>query len=244
VNVWRARITNQTKRKTPAASGIAPGPERHWDFVAMSTLSKWDATRNGEALASPSTGITREWWRDQSRADCTDWISLIDAADTALQGLRAVPSLGHVMPAPWKKLAAEAWDAASWREAACEYHDARSGRVLVADIDSRRSQLLRRLMGDDTSVNRAWDEINSAARERFDEAAKTTYDTVDFELSTYGLSELSKGSCQRRLADLSIGQLKKLMVGLQQRRGQYPAVSDELLAALAAVYDARVSNEG
>ena len=98
-------------------------------------------------------------------------------------------------------------------------------------------------MGDDTTPNRAWDEINPAARERDNEAPKATYDAVEFELRTCGLSELGKRNCQRRLADLSIAQLKKLMVGLQQRRGQYPAVSDELLAALAAVYDAMVSDE-
>ena len=95
-------------------------------------------------------------------------------------------------------------------------------------------------MGDEVTPGRAWAEINTDARERYNEATKATYDAVEFELRTCGLSEISKSSCQRRLADLSTGQLKKLMVGLQQRRGQYPAVSDELLAALATVYDARV----
>jgi hypothetical protein len=212
----------------------------------MDTLSKWDATRKCEAAAtSPSTGSTR-WWRDQSRADRTDWVSLIDAADTALQRLREVQpsSPGHVMRDSWKKVAEEAWDNPSWREAAREYHDARGGRVRIAEIDPGRLQLLRRLMGDEITLGRAWAEMNMAAREPFDEAPKTTYDAVDFELRTYGLSELNKCNCQRRLAGLSIGQLKKLMVGLQQRRDQYPAISDELLTALAAVYDARVSNEG
>lgn len=147
------------------------------------------------------------------------------------------------MTDPRKKLAVEAWDAPSWQEAARGRRDARGGRVLVAEIDPGRSQLLRRLMGDDISINPAWDEINSAARERRDEAPKTTYDAVEFELRSYGLSELSKRDCQRRLADLSIAGLKRLMVGLQQRRGQYPAVSDELLAALATVYDARVNSD-
>ena len=57
--------------------------------------------------------------------------------------------MGHVMSDPWKKLAVEAWDAPSWREAARGYRDARGGRVLIAEIDPGRSQLLRRLMGDD-----------------------------------------------------------------------------------------------
>jgi hypothetical protein len=214
----------------------------------MSGIFQRGQPRNS-SLTRASTGTTsaewRQWWREQARIDHTDWVSLNDAADTALQRLRAVQpsSQVHVRTDPRKKLAVEAWDAPSWREAARGYRDARGGRVLVAKIDSGRSQLLRRLMGDDISINRAWDEINSAARERCDEAPKTTYDAVEFELR-YGLSELSKRNCQRRLADLSVAQLKRLMVGLQQRRGQYPAVSDELLAALATVYDARVnSNE-
>ena len=212
----------------------------------MNTLPRWDATSKDERAATfPSIGNTRGLWREQSLDDRTDWVPLNQAADTALQRLRALqPSCqGDVTTDCWKKLAEEAWDAPSWREAARGYRDARGGRVAVAEIDPGRSQLLRRLMDDDISINRAWDEINSAARERCDEAPKTTYDAVEFELRTYGLSELSKRNCQRRLADLSIAQLKRLMVGLQQRRGQYPAVSDELLAALATVYDARVNSD-
>jgi hypothetical protein len=134
----------------------------------MNNLPKRDATCNGDAAAFPSTGITREWWRNQSRADRTDWISLIDAADTALQRLRAVQpsSQVHVMTDPRMKLAVEAWDAPRWRETARGYQDARGGRVLIAEIQPGRSQLLRRFMGDDTTLNRAWDEIDPAAHER------------------------------------------------------------------------------
>jgi hypothetical protein len=98
-------------------------------------------------------------------------------------------------------------------------------------------------MSDSTSLDYAWDELNRLARERYNEAPKATFDAVLFELRTYGLPQLSKSNCQRRLADLSIAQLKNLMAGLQQRRSQYPNVSDELLAALAAIYDARVISD-
>jgi len=210
----------------------------------MNALSTWDATRKCEATSTfHSTGSTREWSRDQSCTDRADWVPLSQAADRGLQRLRAVQpsSQGHVID-EWKKFADEAWAAPGWREAACEYRDARGGRVLIAEIAPQRSQLLRPLRGDDTTLDRAWGEIN--ARERYNEAPKTTYDAVEFELRSYGASELSKSNCQRHLADLSVAQLKKLMIGLQQCRGQYPAVSDELLAALAAVYDALViSNE-
>ena len=62
-------------------------------------------TRKREAATTfPSTGQP-EFWRDRSRIDRTDWISLIDAADTALQRLRAVQpsSLGRVMTGPGRR---------------------------------------------------------------------------------------------------------------------------------------------
>jgi hypothetical protein len=193
-----------------------------------------------------STADRREGWRERSRNDRADWMSLIEAADTALQRLRALKSLRQVdvITDCWKKLADEAWAAPSWREAARGYRDARGGRVLIAENDPGRLRILRRLMGNEITLNRAWDEMNRDVRDWYNEAPKTTYDAVEYELRTYGLSEFSKCNCQRRIADLSVAQLKKLMVDLQQRRGQYPAVSYELLAALASIYDAMViSNE-
>jgi hypothetical protein len=94
-------------------------------------------------------------------------------------------------------------------------------------------------MDDDVSLDRAWDEISRAARERYNEAPKATYDAAVYELRTYGLSQLKNTNCQRRLADLSTAQLKNLIASLQQRRGQYPNVCDELLATLATIYDAK-----
>jgi hypothetical protein len=189
----------------------------------MSNLPKRDATCNCEAAAFPSTGSTREWWRDQSRADRTDWISLLDAADTALQRLRAVQpsSLGHVITDSWKKLAVQAWDSPSWREAAREHRAAHGGRVLIAEIDPGRLQLLRRLSGDDT-------------------APEATCNAAVYELRTHGLDGLSNPACQRRLADLSAAELRRIMVSLQQRRGSYPHISDDLLTALAQIYGEKV----
>jgi hypothetical protein len=78
------------------------------------------------------------------------------------------------------------------------------------------------------------------ARERSGEAPRATYDAVFYELREYGVSQLGQANCQRRLADLSIAQLKRLMAGLQQRRAQYPNISDQLLSALGEIWDARI----
>ena len=149
-----------------------------------------------------------------------------------------------MMATDWKKAAEDAWDSPSWREAAEQYRRDRAGRVLIVEIPPEHLARLRRLMmRDEISLDRAWGEINLAARERFNEAPKATYDAVVYELRTHGVSQLSKPNCQRRLGDLSPAQLKNLIASLQQRRGQYPNVSDELLTTLATSYDARITSD-
>jgi hypothetical protein len=98
-------------------------------------------------------------------------------------------------------------------------------------------------MSDSTSLDYAWDKLNRLARERYNEAPKATYNAAVHELRTHGISQLNKPNCQRRLSDLSIAQLKNLIACLQQRRGKYPNVSDELLTAVGEIYDARVVSD-
>jgi hypothetical protein len=141
----------------------------------------------------------------------------------------------------WKEIAAEAWTSPSWKQAALEYHHARGGRTLIVETPPEDLARLRRLMSNDVSLER--DEINRAARERYNEAPKATYDAAVYELR-YGLPQLKNPNCQRRLSDLSAAQLKNLIASLQQRRGQFPNVSDELLTTLATIYDARVMSDG
>jgi hypothetical protein len=87
-------------------------------------------------------------------------------------------------------------------------------------------------------------QAQHAPSERYNEAPEATYNAVVYELRNYGVSQLSKPNSQRRLSDLSTAQIKNLMAGLQQRRSQYPKVTDELLMTLATIYDARTcSNE-
>ena len=143
----------------------------------------------------------------------------------------------------WKKTAENAWSAPEWKAAAVEYHHARGGRPLIVEIEPNHLKQLRRLMESGVSLDAAWNELKRLARERYNEAPKATYDAAAYELRTYGLPQLSNLNCQRRLADLSIAQIKNLMASLQRCRGQYPNVSDALLATLANIYDARISSD-
>jgi hypothetical protein len=98
-------------------------------------------------------------------------------------------------------------------------------------------------MSDNVTLDRAWAEINRAARERYNEAPESTFQAVFYELRTHGVAQLRQPNCQRRLADLSIAQLKRLIGGLQQRRGQYPGISDELLTTLGEICDTRIASD-
>jgi hypothetical protein len=131
----------------------------------------------------------------------------------------------------------------TWEQAAHEYHRARAGHVLIVETPPERLAFLRHLMRDNVSLERAWDEINRAARERHNEAPEASYNAVAYELRIYGLPQLKNQNCQRRLADLSAVQLKNLMASLQQWHSQYPNISDELLTALGEIYDARMVSD-
>jgi hypothetical protein len=115
-----------------------------------------------------------------------------------------------------------------------------------ADAKKRQPQdphihLLRRLMEPGISLDRTYGEISRAARGRYNEAPKATYDAVVYELRTNGISQLGEPNCRRRLGDLSGAQMKAVMASLQALRDQYPKVNDELLKALACIYTEKVT---
>jgi hypothetical protein len=63
-------------------------------------------------------------------------------------------------------------------------------------------------------------------------APQTTYDAALWELRTYGLAQLTKENCRRRLSDLSTKQLRELIAVLMRLRPQYSMINDELLLKL------------
>jgi hypothetical protein len=56
------------------------------------------------------------------------------------------------------------WDSESWKRAAREYAKDRAGRPTVVEIEPERLARLRRLLGDDISLDRAWHELNDPRR--------------------------------------------------------------------------------
>jgi len=64
------------------------------------------------------------------------------------------------------------------------------------------------------------------------DAAQSTYDAALWELRTYGLAQLAKENCRRRLCDLSTKQLRELIAALARLRSQYSMINDELLLKL------------
>jgi hypothetical protein len=64
------------------------------------------------------------------------------------------------------------------------------------------------------------------------DAPQSTYYAALWELRTYGLAQLVKENCRRRLSDLSTKQLRELIAALMQLRPQYSIINDELLLKL------------
>jgi hypothetical protein len=67
--------------------------------------------------------------------------------------------------------------------------------------------------------------------ERID-AAPTTVEALMFSLRSRGSAALTEQNCQRRLADLSLAQVRQVINRLTRLRPQYPAIDDDLIAKL------------
>jgi hypothetical protein len=139
-----------------------------------------------------------------------------------------------------QEITTEAWNAPSWKQAALEYHHGRGNHALIVETPPEDLTRLRHLTSDNVSLERAWNQINRIARERYRQAPEAIYNALLYELRTCGVPQLKNLSCQRRLADLSAAQIKAAMASLQARRSQYPKVSDDLLKALARIYSEKV----
>ena len=85
------------------------------------------------------------------------------------------------------------WDAPSWREAAAEYHRDRSGRLAV-EIEPTRLEHLRRLMADNLSLERVYDEIG---RNRATTAI--TVEALKLAVREHGPETLAEPTNQARL---------------------------------------------
>jgi hypothetical protein len=78
----------------------------------------------------------------------------------------------------------------------------------------------------------------TAAGAELGRAAQSTVDALVWELRTYGIPQLGKPNCQRRLSDLSTKQGHELIAALLRLRPRYPAITDELILKLGDCYGA------
>ena len=99
-------------------------------------------------------------------------------------------------------------DGPSWREAALEYHRDRPGRLAV-EVEPKRLARLRRLMADDSSIDRAWHELEADRT-----PPKATVDALMFSLRR-GINELTRPSTLRRLSTLDEYRLEDVCLHVQ-----------------------------
>jgi hypothetical protein len=105
----------------------------------------------------------------------------------------------------------DAWATPTWREAALDYHKARDGRASIAPYAPEHLARLHRLMADNVSLDRAWDELNG----RPSKAAAATVEALVFGLRD-GLAALPKNPDRlRRLSELNAEQLRAVCERLQ-----------------------------
>ena len=83
------------------------------------------------------------------------------------------------------------------------------------------------------SVGQLWDRLNDPCR--WPDAPRSTYDAALFELREYGITQLAKPDCQRRLAMLSTKQLEDVIAALLRLQPRYQTITDELIATLREI---------
>jgi hypothetical protein len=159
----------------------------------------------------------REWWREEAALCGSDWPGI-----TRLLRER-INHLQHLIAAAQPCDMCGASPCAN--PAFCDVCRG-ADRQMAAKRRSDNDRLPHDWI--DMSLDALWDHLNR----RRNEAPKSTYDALFFELSAYGLSQLVNPNCQERLSALSIAQLRTIIEALIRSRARYPNITDELLIAL------------
>jgi transposase len=246
-------VRHERNSKNARASGRLSWPET-CDLSGVAASGPWSAVHQDRAVVllpgERHRDVAQRTGRDpgpKSQRDRLMRLFLHIIAERGRAGRHGQKApltwIPETMTTGWKGIAADAWESPGWREAAREYHNVRGGHPLIVETPAEHLAQLRRLLCHGVSLNVACDELNRAARERSNEEPKTTYDAVVYEMRTYGIPQLSKPSCQRRLADLSATQIGTVMASLQATRNQYPKVNNELLKALGRIYSEKAGGD-
>jgi hypothetical protein len=89
------------------------------------------------------------------------------------------------------------WQGESWKKAARWYHENRQGRTLLAELDPREMQRLRRLLSNDISVDAAWRELNAPENRP---TPQVTVEAIWHSVRERGLAALNEPATRERLA--------------------------------------------
>ena len=139
------------------------------------------------------------------------------------------------MTKDWKALAQEAWNAPSWKTAAAEYRLDRAGRPLIVEIEPHRLMRLRRLLDDDVSLQRAWDELNDP---RNRPTPDIVVEALMLGLRERGTKALTERKVLQRLSDLSEQQVHDVCERLQRLKPEIArAWTTEQITALLGAWN-------
>jgi hypothetical protein len=154
------------------------------------------------SLAVASTAAhDREWWGEEAVRTGTDRSGLVAAA------LEMMVAAGIIEQPEPKTMTT--WDGPSSRASAKDYHEQRASRRTSETISPERLAHLHRLMADDSSIDRAWHELEGDRT-----APKATVDALMFSLRR-GINELTQPSTLRRLSTLDEYQLEDVCLRVQ-----------------------------
>jgi hypothetical protein len=119
------------------------------------------------------------------------------------------------------------WDQQAWENAI----EAEREKLVASQSPGERARLeyYHHLLERDMSVEALWDELNTR---RGGEATQSTVDALLYQLREGGIAQLKTPTCQRRLAELSASQLRKVVAALVRLQSRYPKITDDLLSAL------------
>jgi hypothetical protein len=143
----------------------------------------------------------REWWAEEAVHAGTDWYGVVTAA------LEMLVTAGIIEQPEPKTMTT--WDGPSWRASTKDYYEQRASRRTSETISRERLAHLRRLMADDSSIDRAWHELEADRT-----APKATVDALMFSLRR-GINELAQPSTLRRLSTLDEYQLEDVCLRVQ-----------------------------
>jgi hypothetical protein len=153
-------------------------------------------------FAVVSTAVhDREWWAEEAVRAGTDRSGLVAAA------LEMMIAAGIIEQPEPKTMTT--WDGPSWRASAKDYYEQRVSRRTSETISPERLAHLRRLMADDSSIDRAWHELEADRT-----AHKAIVDALMFSLRR-GINELTQPSTLRRLSTLDEYQLEDVCLRVQ-----------------------------